>query len=44
MKILKNDSDLQNLKTKHKNHYNAEIRLVYFDLLSKGVSLTLLNQ
>lgn len=27
--------DLQNLQTKHKNHYNAEMRLVYFDLLIK---------
>ena len=25
-------TDLQTLETKHKNHYNAEIRLVYFDL------------
>ena len=30
--------DLQNLETKHRNHYNAEIQLVYFHLLSKGVS------
>ena len=35
--------DLQTLETKHKNHYNAEIRLVYFDLLSKGVSCNIIQ-
>ena len=36
-------TDLQNLETKHKNHYNAEIWLVYFDLLSKGVSCNIIQ-